>query len=54
MLRRREEIERVPMLVDGAVQILPLAFDRDVGFVDADRTTVRLCEERQRFSINGA
>ena len=36
----QEEIDRVPMLVDGAIQISPPAADLDIGLVDPDRTAM--------------
>lgn len=35
------------MLVDGAVQVAPLAADLDVGFVDPDRAAMTLTELAQ-------
>src|SRR3954452_4679149 len=35
-LRREQEVDRVSVLVDGPVQVAPLAADLDVGLVDAD------------------
>ncbi|AHG50135.1 hypothetical protein RLEG12_00610 (plasmid) [Rhizobium leguminosarum bv. trifolii CB782] len=38
---RQKEIYRVPVLVDGAVQVSPFAADLDVGLIDPDRTAMR-------------
>ena len=35
----KEEVQRVAALVDRPVQVLPLALDADVGFVDPPRET---------------
>ena len=49
------EIDRFAVLVDGAVEVAPLAAHAlDVGIIDAQRAAVRLAEWRSRFSINGA
>ena len=39
-----QEVNRRAVLVDGPVQVAPLATDLDVSLVDAHRTAVRLTE----------
>src|SRR3954468_4060540 len=46
-LRREEEINRVSVLVDGPVQIAPLAADLDVCLIDADRAAMGFAEGPQ-------
>src|SRR4051812_18712709 len=43
-LRREEEVDRGAVLVDGPVQIAPLAADLDIRFIDPDRAAVRLAK----------
>jgi hypothetical protein len=38
----KQEIHRLTVLVDGAIQVVPLRLDRNVGFVDSPRGTDRL------------
>src|SRR3954452_13038772 len=46
-LRRQEKVDRDAVLVDGPVEVAPLAADLDVGLVNANRPTVRLAEGSQ-------
>jgi hypothetical protein len=39
-----QEVDRLPVLVDGPVEVAPLAPHLDVGFVDAHRAAVRFAE----------
>ena len=42
-----QEVDRVPVLVDGPVEIAPLPADADVGLVDADRAAMGFTEAPQ-------
>src|SRR5829696_9916938 len=42
-----QEVDRRAVLVEGPVQIAPLATDLDIRFVDANRAAVRLAEGAQ-------
>src|SRR5215218_6464210 len=46
-LGREEEVDRRAVLVDGPVQVAPLAPDLDVCFVDPDRAARGLAEGPQ-------
>src|SRR4051794_26463789 len=46
-LRGEQEVDGRAVLVDGAVEIAPLAPDLDVGFVDADRAAMGFAEGPQ-------
>src|SRR4051812_229656 len=46
-LRREQEVDRGAVLVDGAVQIAPLAADLDVCLIDADRAAMGFAEGAQ-------
>src|SRR5689334_19676927 len=46
-LRCQEEVDRGAVLVDGPVQVAPLAADLDVGLVNANRPAVRFAEGSQ-------
>jgi hypothetical protein len=39
-----QEIDRRAVLIDGPVQVSPLATDLDVGLVNANRAAVRFAE----------
>ena len=45
----QQKVDRVPVLVDGPVQVAPLAADLDVGLIDLDRAAVRLAKRAQPF-----
>ncbi len=42
-----EEVDRLAVLVDGAIQVAPLTPDPDLGLIDADRTAMGLAEGTQ-------
>ena len=46
-LGRQQEVDWVPVLVDGPVQIAPLAADLDVCLVDPDRAAMGFAEGAQ-------
>src|SRR3954451_19733810 len=46
-LRRQEEVDRDAVLVDGPVQVSPLAADLDVSLVNANRSAMRLAKGSQ-------
>jgi len=50
----QQEVDRLAILVDGPVQVPPLASDPDVGLVNADRPQWGLRNGRSRRSIRGA
>ena len=45
--RSQQEVDRIAVLVDGSVEVAPLATDPDVGLVDPDRSTMGLTELAQ-------
>src|SRR5687768_4498167 len=52
-LGREEEVDRRAVLVDGPVQIAPLAADLDVRFIDPDRAAMGLAEGPQSLLNQG-
>src|SRR3954451_12386555 len=52
-LRGEQEVDRVFVLVDGPVQVPPLAADLDVRFIDANRPAVWLAEGAQSLLDQG-
>jgi hypothetical protein len=49
----QQEVNRIAFLIDGAVQVFPLAFDLDVGLIDAPAPAHCTLAFAKRFSKNG-
>lgn len=52
-IRTQQEIDGLPILIDGSIQLMPPTPDADVRLVDAPRPTDRTTESPQRFSNSG-